>query len=121
MGKSSRPRPYSVPLKDFDNTFDTIFGKKEAKPRWVPPPVIIEEEVKQTITFGNNYDSSFEKKENKMSVQPLEELKTVGSCGCGRSPTGKCIGWHGLNEEAYQARLAEFNAHQENSVDKPAE
>ena len=71
--------------------------------------------------FANNYDRIFGKKETKMSVQPLEELKTVGSCGCGRSPTGKCIGWHGLNEEAYQARLAEFKAHQENSVDKPAE
>ena len=20
-------------------------------------------------------------------------------CGCGRSPTGKCIGWHNLSEE----------------------
>lgn len=26
----------------------------------------------------------------------------VGKCGCGRSPTGKCIGWHGLSEELYQ-------------------
>jgi len=25
----------------------------------------------------------------------------IGSCGCGRSPTGKCIGWHGLTEEMY--------------------
>ncbi len=25
-----------------------------------------------------------------------------GNCGCGRSPTGKCIGWHGLTEQAYQ-------------------
>ena len=22
-------------------------------------------------------------------------------CGCGRSPTGKCIGWHKLSEEEY--------------------
>ena len=22
-----------------------------------------------------------------------------GTCGCGRSPTGDCIGWHSLNEE----------------------
>ena len=22
-------------------------------------------------------------------------------CGCGRSPTGKCIGWHALSEEEY--------------------
>jgi hypothetical protein len=26
----------------------------------------------------------------------------IGSCGCGRSPTGDCIGWHGLTEEAYE-------------------
>ena len=28
----------------------------------------------------------------------VEDAKT-GSCGCGRSPTGQCIGWHGLSEE----------------------
>ena len=26
-------------------------------------------------------------------------------CGCGRSPTGKCIGWHALSEEEYQDEL----------------
>ena len=30
----------------------------------------------------------------------------VNSCGCGRSPTGKCIGWHALSEEEYQKKLA---------------
>jgi hypothetical protein len=25
-----------------------------------------------------------------------------GTCGCGRSPTGNCIGWHSLTEEMYQ-------------------
>ena len=34
---------------------------------------------------------------------------TAGGCGCGRSPTGKCCGWHALTEEAYQQRLAEYN------------
>jgi hypothetical protein len=29
-----------------------------------------------------------------------------GSCGCGRSPTGKCIGWHGLSEEDFREQLA---------------
>jgi hypothetical protein len=37
------------------------------------------------------------------------------SCGCGRSPTGKCIGWHALTEEAYQARLAEWTIQQDES------
>jgi hypothetical protein len=26
-------------------------------------------------------------------------------CGCGRSPTGRCIGWHGLTEEGYMDKL----------------
>jgi|TARA_B110000037_G_C16672898_1_gene323433 hypothetical protein len=29
-------------------------------------------------------------------------------CGCGKSPTGYCIGWHGLNPEEYQLKLAEY-------------
>jgi len=31
-----------------------------------------------------------------------------GTCGCGRSPTGDCIGWHGLSEEEYQEKLSEW-------------
>jgi hypothetical protein len=34
-----------------------------------------------------------------MQVRVKEDNKEFGKCGCGRSPTGKCIGWHGLNEE----------------------
>ena len=30
----------------------------------------------------------------------------VNNCGCGRSPTGKCIGWPTLSEEEYQKKLA---------------
>ena len=26
-------------------------------------------------------------------------------CGCGRSPTGKCICWHALSEEEFQNEL----------------
>lgn len=30
------------------------------------------------------------------------EIKEGGvPCGCGRSPTGFCIGWHGLSEEMF--------------------
>lgn len=35
-----------------------------------------------------------------------------GSCGCGRSPTGECIGWHGLTEDEFQDKLAEYLAEQ---------
>ena len=34
--------------------------------------------------------------------------ETAGQCGCGRSPTGKCCGWHALTESVYQERLAEY-------------
>jgi hypothetical protein len=33
----------------------------------------------------------------------------TGTCGCGRSPTGDCIGWHKLSEEDYQVKLAEYH------------
>lgn len=32
-----------------------------------------------------------------------------GGCGCGRSPTGKCIGWHGLTEEAYKKAKDDYD------------
>ena len=33
-------------------------------------------------------------------------------CGCGRSPTGKCIGWHALSEEDYSKRKEAYEAKQ---------
>lgn len=29
-------------------------------------------------------------------------------CGCGRSPTGLCIGWHSLSEDEYKRSLEEW-------------
>ena len=29
-------------------------------------------------------------------------------CGCGRSPTGFCIGWHKLPEDEFRQKLAEW-------------
>ena len=34
-----------------------------------------------------------------MQIRATENAREFGKCGCGRSPTGKCIGWHGLNEQ----------------------
>jgi len=31
-----------------------------------------------------------------------------GICGCGRNPTGDCIGWHNLSEEDFQIELAKY-------------
>ena len=38
-------------------------------------------------------------------------------CGCGRSPTGECIGWHSLTEEEYQEKLNQWNTDQKNKED----
>jgi hypothetical protein len=42
----------------------------------------------------------------------------IGTCGCGRSPTGDCIGWHSLTEKAYQEKLRE---HELNEYKKQAQ
>lgn len=44
-----------------------------------------------------------------MQVRATEKM---GSCGCGRSPTGECNGWHGLVESEYQKRKAEWEMEQ---------
>ncbi len=58
--------------------------------------------------YRDNYDNIFRK--NTMQVKVQEK---IGTCGCGRSPTGDCIGWHGLTEEAYQKNLVEYQAKQQ--------
>jgi len=77
-------------------------GGKGSSPR--PLSVSYEE-------FSNSFENIFGKKD--MQVRVKENVEEFGKCGCGRSPTGKCIGWHGLTEEAFQARLSEFKAQQE--------
>jgi hypothetical protein len=36
----------------------------------------------------------------------MESVNKRGTCGCGRSPTGNCIGWHSLEENEYREKLA---------------
>jgi hypothetical protein len=43
-----------------------------------------------------------------MQVRVTENMEEFGACGCGRSPNGKCIGWHGLTEEQYQVELEKY-------------
>lgn len=45
-----------------------------------------------------------------MQVKVESNSSEVGKCGCGRSPTGFCIGWHALSEDAFTKALNEFNA-----------
>ena len=58
--------------------------------------------------FANNYDAIFRK--DIMTPKAKDNGEDFGTCGCGRSPTGKCIGWHGLTEAEYDAKLAEYIA-----------
>jgi hypothetical protein len=62
-------------------------------------------------SYRDNYDNIFRK--NTMTPKLQENDNEVGKCGCGRSPTGKCIGWHSLSESEYQKRLAESKAVQQ--------
>ena len=32
----------------------------------------------------------------------------MADCSCGRSPTGKCVGWHSLSEEQYQEKKSVY-------------
>ncbi len=61
-----------------------------------PRPYSVSQQV-----FGNNYDLIFGKKQ---TMSPSVEEMKKGTCGCGRSPTGNCCGWHGLTEEQFAQR-----------------
>jgi len=45
-----------------------------------------------------------------MQMRVEENVEEVGKCGCGRSPHGKCIGWHALGEDEFRQKLAEYEA-----------
>lgn len=43
-------------------------------------------------------------------MTPAVENMKQGTCGCGRSPTGDCCGWHALSEEDFRLKLAEYDS-----------
>ena len=43
-----------------------------------------------------------------MQVRATENEEEFGKCGCGRSPTGKCIGLHGLTEDDWTAQKTQI-------------
>ena len=49
----------------------------------------------------SNNDAMHVKEQPKIGVIKMTE---AAKCGCGRSPTGNCIGWHALSEEEYQEK-----------------
>ena len=50
--------------------------------------------------------------EKEMQVKANAEGK-IGTCGCGRSPTGDCIGWHGLNEQQLKEAQEKYSQQQD--------
>ena len=45
-----------------------------------------------------------------MQIRVKENTAQFGKCGCGRSPTGYCIGWHGLNEQQLKEAQEKYQA-----------
>jgi len=60
-----------------------------------------------TNAYRDNFDNIF-RKDKEMQVRVKENSDEFGKCGCGRSPNGKCIGWHGLTEEEYADRKEKY-------------
>lgn len=87
MSKGSRPRPFSISQEEYGNRMDAIFRK--------PDPRVRDDALREDEEFNRI---------NTMQVRVKEDQSKVGQCGCGRSPTGKCIGWHGLTEEQFVER-----------------
>jgi len=45
-------------------------------------------------------------------VDKQDDGDDFSKCGCGRSPIGKCIGWHGLSEDLYQKKKIQWELEQ---------
>ena len=59
-------------------------------------------------SYRDNYDLIWGKKKMTPAVKDMQK----GTCGCGRSPTGDCIGWHGLSEEQLKVAQEKYLAEQ---------
>ena len=51
-------------------------------------------------------------KRGKFKAKERRLMSDSRKCGCGRSPTGNCIGWHKLTKEEYEAKLAAYQEKQ---------
>lgn len=58
----------------------------------------------------------------KVKNNPEQGKESVMSesskCGCGRSPTGNCVGWHSLSEQDYKNKKAAYETAQSKKVKK---
>ena len=64
----------------------------------------LEEAEKEKKELEDSMVESFRQRDERIA----KEKKKKGSCGCGRSPTGLCIGWHSLTEEQYKEKKIEW-------------
>ena len=46
------------------------------------------------------------------------KMSEASKCGCGRSPTGNCIGWHSLSDSEYQVKKANYEKRQAEKAKK---
>jgi hypothetical protein len=69
-----------------------------------PPPFCVSHQE-----WDTRWDAIFSRDLKEETMSPSVEQMKQGTCGCGRSPTGNCIGWHGLTEDAFKAKLQEYN------------
>jgi hypothetical protein len=56
--------------------------------------------------YDTRWDAIFGRDVQENNMQVTENK--VGTCGCGRSPTGSCIGWHGLSKEVFEQKLKDY-------------
>ena len=90
-GKGSKQRPTNMAA--YSSHYDNIFKKNKPTDA---------EKFDAAIMANEFYEG------NEMQVRVKEDSKEFGKCGCGRSPTGKCIGWHGLTEDEYADRKEKY-------------
>ena len=41
----------------------------------------------------------------------------MSKCGCGRSPTGLCVGWHKLTNEEYEEKKKNYKHFHPRAID----
>ena len=48
-------------------------------------------------------------KDEELQIRATENTEGFAACGCGRSPSGVCNGYHALTDEQWSAKLQELN------------
>ena len=46
------------------------------------------------------------------------KMSEASKCGCGRSPTDNCVGWHSLSDAEYQIKKATYEKRQAEKAKK---